>query len=100
MGHDRPLPLPLGVAGHEGSAVIIGLNGLRPLREVVQPSAEGRKNGGPPVWLGLVNGPDATTDTTAWIKDSGPGLTGPSDILDLYAFRPSRRIRAELHDDA
>ncbi len=25
------LPLPLGVAGHEGSTVIIGLNGLRPL---------------------------------------------------------------------
>ncbi|MFI2738489.1 (2Fe-2S) ferredoxin domain-containing protein [Streptomyces sp. NPDC018711] len=76
---------------------------MRPLREVVQSSAEGRKNGGPPVWLGLVNGPDATTDTTgttAWIKDSGPGLTGPPDILDLYAFCPSRRIRAELHDDA
>ncbi|MFF3896928.1 HAD-IC family P-type ATPase [Streptomyces sp. NPDC001812] len=27
------LPLPLGVAGHEGSTVIIGLNGLRLLRE-------------------------------------------------------------------
>ncbi|QQS02044.1 MAG: heavy metal translocating P-type ATPase [Austwickia sp.] len=26
------LPLPLGVAGHEGSTVIVGLNGLRPLR--------------------------------------------------------------------
>jgi cation transport ATPase len=26
VGH---LPLPLGVAGHEGSAVIVGLNGLR-----------------------------------------------------------------------
>ena len=29
LGH---LPLPLGVAGHEGSTVIIGLNGLRLLR--------------------------------------------------------------------
>jgi heavy metal translocating P-type ATPase len=28
-----PLPLPLGVAGHEGSTVIVGLNGLRLLRE-------------------------------------------------------------------
>ncbi|MGW6715521.1 heavy metal translocating P-type ATPase [Streptomyces globisporus] len=27
------LPLPLGVAGHEGSTVIVGLNGLRMLRE-------------------------------------------------------------------
>jgi cation transport ATPase len=29
VGH---LPLPLGVAGHEGSTVIVGLNGLRLLR--------------------------------------------------------------------
>ena len=29
LGH---LPLPLGVAGHEGSTVIVGLNGLRLLR--------------------------------------------------------------------
>jgi cation transport ATPase len=28
------LPLPLGVAGHEGSTVIVGLNGLRLLRSV------------------------------------------------------------------
>jgi len=30
LGH---LPLPLGVAGHEGSTVIVGLNGLRLLRK-------------------------------------------------------------------
>jgi hypothetical protein len=38
VGH---LPLPLGVAGHEGSTVIIGLNGLRLLRRGVaqQPPA-------------------------------------------------------------
>jgi heavy metal translocating P-type ATPase len=29
----RHLPLPLGVAGHEGSTVIVGLNGLRLLRK-------------------------------------------------------------------
>jgi heavy metal translocating P-type ATPase len=28
------LPLPLGVAGHEGSTIIVGLNGLRLLREI------------------------------------------------------------------
>ncbi|MFG2946221.1 (2Fe-2S) ferredoxin domain-containing protein [Streptomyces adustus] len=65
---------------------------------VVQPSAEGRKNGGRPVWLGLVNDPDATIDITTWIKDGGPGLADPPGILDLYAFRPSRRVQAELHD--
>ncbi|WOX17151.1 heavy metal translocating P-type ATPase [Streptomyces sp. N50] len=36
------LPLPLGVAGHEGSTVIVGLNGLRLLRETAWTnSAEG-----------------------------------------------------------
>ncbi|WP_447644025.1 hypothetical protein [Nocardioides zeae] len=27
------LPLPLGVAGHEGSTIVVALNGLRLLRE-------------------------------------------------------------------
>ncbi|SCD95513.1 hypothetical protein GA0115239_113215 [Streptomyces sp. BpilaLS-43] len=65
---------------------------------VVQPSAEGRRNGGRPVWLGLVNDPDAVTDITIWIKDGGPGIADPPGVLDLYAFRPSRRVQAELHD--
>ncbi|MDG4856663.1 HAD-IC family P-type ATPase, partial [Streptomyces sp. T-3] len=33
------LPLPLGVAGHEGSTVIVGLNGLRLLRDAAWPRA-------------------------------------------------------------
>ncbi len=39
------LPLPLGVLGHEGSPVIVGLNGLRLLRESAwaQARAEGRR---------------------------------------------------------
>lgn len=37
VGH---LPLPLGVAGHEGSTVVVGLNGLRLLRRSVWRSAE------------------------------------------------------------
>ncbi|MFI9722708.1 (2Fe-2S) ferredoxin domain-containing protein [Streptomyces sp. NPDC052396] len=59
---------------------------------VVQPSPEGRKAGGRPVRLGLVNDPDATTDIAAWIRDGGPGLAEPPGILGLYAFTP-RRIR-------
>ncbi|MFF2010022.1 heavy metal translocating P-type ATPase [Streptomyces sp. NPDC058195] len=35
------LPLPLGVAGHEGSTVIVGLNGLRLLREPAWPRPAG-----------------------------------------------------------
>ncbi|CAN5641125.1 heavy metal translocating P-type ATPase [soil metagenome] len=34
IGH---LPLPLGVAGHEGSTIIVGLNGLRLLRDAAWP---------------------------------------------------------------
>ncbi|GAA2275791.1 MULTISPECIES: heavy metal translocating P-type ATPase [Kitasatospora] len=39
------LPLPLGVLGHEGSTVIVGLNGLRLLRETAwtKALAEGRR---------------------------------------------------------
>ncbi|MFM9455722.1 heavy metal translocating P-type ATPase [Streptomyces europaeiscabiei] len=38
VGH---LPLPLGVAGHEGSTVVVGLNGLRLLREAAWGRATG-----------------------------------------------------------
>lgn len=34
VGH---LPLPLGVLGHEGSSVVVGLNGLRLLRDSAWP---------------------------------------------------------------
>jgi len=34
IGH---LPLPLAVAGHEGSTIIVGLNGLRLLRDAAWP---------------------------------------------------------------
>ncbi|MER5354151.1 heavy metal translocating P-type ATPase [Kitasatospora sp. NPDC002551] len=39
------LPLPLGVAGHEGSTVIVGLNGLRLLRERAWQRALGNEEG-------------------------------------------------------
>ncbi|MFF6825415.1 (2Fe-2S) ferredoxin domain-containing protein [Streptomyces longwoodensis] len=65
---------------------------------VIQPSAEGRKAGGRPVWLGQVNDPGAVADITAWVREGGPGLADPPGVLDLYAFQPSRRVRAELHD--
>ncbi|MFD7921048.1 (2Fe-2S) ferredoxin domain-containing protein [Streptomyces sp. NPDC059740] len=65
---------------------------------VVQPSAQGRRAGGRPVWLGLVNDSDATDDIATWSAAGGPGLAAPSDILDLYVFTPSRRIRQALED--
>ncbi|MFJ3501653.1 (2Fe-2S) ferredoxin domain-containing protein [Streptomyces sp. NPDC090135] len=66
---------------------------------VIEPSAEGRKVGGRPVWPGQVNDPGAAADIIAWIRDGGPGVAEPPGVLDLYAFQPSRRVRAELHDE-
>ncbi|MFG3021560.1 (2Fe-2S) ferredoxin domain-containing protein [Streptomyces sp. NPDC048254] len=60
---------------------------------VVQPSPTGRAAGGRPVWLGLVNDPDATADIATWVRAGGPGLSEPPEILDLYEFSPSRRVR-------
>jgi cation transport ATPase len=34
------LPLPLGVAGHEGSTMVVGLNGLRLLRRAAWAKAD------------------------------------------------------------
>lgn len=58
---------------------------------VVQPSAAGRSAGGRPVWLGLVNDPDAIEDIIAWAHAGGPGVAPLPDILDLYTVRPPRR---------
>lgn len=58
---------------------------------VVQPSAEGRAAGARPVWLGLVNDPDATEDIAAWARAGGPGVAPRPDILDFYVFTPSGR---------
>lgn len=60
---------------------------------VIQPSATGRRAGGRPVWLGLVNDPDACADITAWVRDGGPGLAEPPAVLDLYTVGPARRPR-------
>ncbi|WEH20203.1 hypothetical protein [Streptomyces sp. VNUA24] len=58
---------------------------------VVQPSAAGRAAGARPVWLGLVNDPDATEDIVTWVRSGGPGITPMPPILDLYLFTPPHR---------
>ena len=65
---------------------------------VVQPSSAGRAAGGRPVWLGLVNDPDATSDIADWVAAGGPGLADPPAVLDLYEFAPSRRVRQGVED--
>ena len=58
---------------------------------VVRPSAAGRAAGARPVWLGLVNGQDATEDVAGWIRAGGPGIAPIPNILDLHVFTPPRR---------
>ncbi|WP_405145910.1 (2Fe-2S) ferredoxin domain-containing protein [Sphaerisporangium sp. NBC_01403] len=58
---------------------------------VVHPSPAGRTMGGRPVWLGLVNQPDAARDIAAWIRAGGPGVAEPPEILTLHIFTPPRR---------
>ncbi|MFG2607181.1 (2Fe-2S) ferredoxin domain-containing protein [Streptomyces sp. NPDC048514] len=57
---------------------------------VVQPSAAGRAVGARPVWLGLVNDPEATEDIVDWVRAGGPGIAPLPDILELYTFTPPR----------
>ncbi|MDT0494255.1 (2Fe-2S) ferredoxin domain-containing protein [Streptomyces griseus] len=86
--------------GLEGAATVRAVECLDACEQgnviVVQPSAEGRRAGGRPVWLGLVNDEHAERDIIAWASAGGPGLADAPDILDLYVFQPSRRVRAGL----
>ncbi|MFF9035039.1 (2Fe-2S) ferredoxin domain-containing protein [Streptomyces sp. NPDC014892] len=58
---------------------------------VVHPSAAGRAAGARPVWLGLVNDPEATEDIATWVHSGGPGIAPMPPILDLYLFTPQSR---------
>ncbi|WP_285774878.1 (2Fe-2S) ferredoxin domain-containing protein [Microtetraspora sp. NBRC 13810] len=61
---------------------------------IVHPSPAGRLAGGRPVWLGLVNQPDAAEDIAAWIAAGGPGLADPPEILTLHTMASPGRNRA------
>jgi hypothetical protein len=64
------LPLRLAVAGHEGSTVLVGLNGLRLLRHAARPTAaHGRHRPPPPVAQPAT--PDVLTCRTANRRDIG-----------------------------
>ena len=65
VGH---LPLPLGVAGHEGSTVIVGLNGLRLLRRNVWTRAIALPSGLP--------GPVESAAAATRSADSGVPVSG------------------------
>ncbi|GHG87801.1 (2Fe-2S) ferredoxin domain-containing protein [Streptomyces lanatus] len=62
---------------------------------VVQPSRAGRAAGARPVWLGLVNDPEATEDILTWVRAGGPGIAPCPEVLDLYTFVPAKRLKPE-----
>lgn len=63
---------------------------------VVSPSAEGRRAGGRPVWLGWVLADDMVDDVVAWVRAGGPGVVPAPGVLDLQEFTVSRRVRDGL----
>ncbi|MEV4612777.1 (2Fe-2S) ferredoxin domain-containing protein [Kitasatospora sp. NPDC049258] len=67
---------------------------------VVGPSAQGRRAGGRPVWLGWVFQDDMVDDITAWVRAGGPGVVEAPGVLDLQAFEVSRRVREGLPEQA
>lgn len=63
---------------------------------VVGPSAEGRRAGARPVWLGEVLDDAAVADVVAWVRAGGPGVADPPELLDLAVFNPTRAARVAL----
>ncbi|WP_064972336.1 heavy metal translocating P-type ATPase [Modestobacter caceresii] len=59
------LPLALGVAGHEGSTVLVALNGLRLLRSSAWRAAAREAEGGPPAQRPVRTSPATTPSSTS-----------------------------------
>jgi hypothetical protein len=59
---------------------------------IVQPSADGRRRGGRPTWLGLINDEASLADVTAWIRAGGPGIAPMPAPLELNRIRPQRSV--------
>ncbi|MEU5633008.1 (2Fe-2S) ferredoxin domain-containing protein [Streptomyces rishiriensis] len=60
---------------------------------VVQPSAEGRRAGGRPTWVGFAMDDDCTQEIVAWATAGGPGLAAPPATLELQFISPPREGR-------
>lgn len=65
---------------------------------VVQPTPEGRRAGGRPLWLRDLHDPDVISAVGTWLDQGGPGIADEPDVVAIHAFTPSRRIRTE-HED-
>jgi len=81
--------------GHPGCVLVRTTECLGPCGQanvvVVRPSPAGRRLGGRPVWLGLVNDDGAMGLLEDWVRAGGPGRTGPPAALGLHMIdRPGR----------
>jgi (2Fe-2S) ferredoxin len=100
VDHDGHLTMLRGTRDRTGRTVPVLLSScLGPCAEgniiVVHPSAEGRRRGARPIWLGFVNDDDAVGDLTEWISAGGPGLAPLPATLQLHRITASgTRTRA------
>ena len=100
VDHDGHLEMLRRTRDRTGRAVPVLVSScLGPCAEgnvvVVHPSAEGRRRGARPVWLGSLNDDDAVSDLTHWINAGGPGLAPLPTTLELHRITASgRRVRA------
>lgn len=62
---------------------------------VVQPSGEGRRRGGRPVWVGWSMGDDCTDELVEWAEAGGPGVAPAPPTLALQ-FVQSAGERARV----
>ncbi|GEL26752.1 hypothetical protein PSU4_57060 [Pseudonocardia sulfidoxydans NBRC 16205] len=63
---------------------------------VVSPSSAGRAAGARPVWLRDVLDEDVTEGIVEWVRAGGPGVVDAPDLVSLFMFSPSRRVRSQL----
>ncbi|MFD9906964.1 (2Fe-2S) ferredoxin domain-containing protein [Streptomyces sp. NPDC059063] len=57
---------------------------------VVQPSRQGRLNGGRPAWVGFTLDDASVDEILAWAEAGGPGLAEPPVTLTLQLVEPQR----------
>ncbi|MFF7970190.1 (2Fe-2S) ferredoxin domain-containing protein [Streptomyces sp. NPDC007905] len=61
---------------------------------VVRPSAEGRRAGGRPAWIGFALDDECTAEVAEWARAGGPGFAEPPLALELQMIRAPRGARA------
>ncbi|MFE1885929.1 MULTISPECIES: (2Fe-2S) ferredoxin domain-containing protein [Streptomyces] len=94
--HDRQLDR-LRAAAAEGGFAVRTTDCLGPCDQanvvVVRPSAEGRRAGGRPVWIGFALDDDCTAEVAEWARTGGPGLAEPPLALELQMIEAPRGAR-------